>query len=341
MLQLILHIFLWILAILGILLGLLLLMVVLVLFVPVRYQGRAEFDSGIPDLQAGASWLLHLIRVKVSYEKQLSIRAYILFFKIFDSAKPEKEKSAGTKRAGTGGSDQLFPADPEKEKTAKTEKTEETAKIEETEKIEETAKIEETEKIEDIGKIEETTKTDDAAKIKDTQKAEEAQKAEAAKEKEEVKNRKKGNPLSKLIEKVRAFFSKLKGMFLKVRDFFRNIRSYIDLFQKEETHLLSARCKDRIFAVLRSIRPRKLEASLVVGTGSPDTTGYCLAVAGMFYPVFGKNVHIEGDFENTVLKGHVKLKGKIRLIVLVARALQLYFDKELRKFIHTLKREDV
>ena len=79
----------------------------------------------------------------------------------------------------------------------------------------------------------------------------------------------------------------------------------------------------------------------MVGTGSPDTTGYCLAVAGMFYPVFGKNVHIEGDFENTVFKGHVKLKGKIRLIVLVVRALQLYFDKELRRFIHTLKREDV
>ena len=92
--------------------------------------------------------------------------------------------------------------------------------------------------------------------------------------------------------------------------------------------------------MLKSIRPRKLTADLLVGTGSPDSTGYVMAVAGMLYPVFGKSVNITPDFENTIFEGRIFLKGKITVFVILLQALKIFMDKELRRLLKRLKRED-
>ncbi len=69
--------------ILLVILGLLLTAVLLILFVPVRYRADISFD-GKPDGEAAVSWLLHLVRIRVSYHEHADVSGRVLWFKLFD-----------------------------------------------------------------------------------------------------------------------------------------------------------------------------------------------------------------------------------------------------------------
>ena len=96
----------------------------------------------------------------------------------------------------------------------------------------------------------------------------------------------------------------------------------------------------RIRKILKSICPRKLRARILVGTGSPDTTGYLCALYGLLLPKFGRQLDFTADFENKVFEGDFWLKGGIMLYPLLLQAGKIYFDKQLRIFLKELKREE-
>lgn len=81
------HILLMILNITGVvllvILGLIFTAVLLILFVPVRYRADVSFN-GRPDGEAAVSWLLHLIRIQVSYHEHADVSGRVLWFKLFD-----------------------------------------------------------------------------------------------------------------------------------------------------------------------------------------------------------------------------------------------------------------
>ena len=69
--------------ILLVILALLLTAVLLILFVPVRYRADVSFE-GKPDGEAAVSWLLHLVRIRVSYHEHADVSGRVLWFKLFD-----------------------------------------------------------------------------------------------------------------------------------------------------------------------------------------------------------------------------------------------------------------
>ena len=48
---------------------------------------------------------------------------------------------------------------------------------------------------------------------------------------------------------------------------------------------------------------------------------------------------IEPDFEEQIVEGETYIKGRIFVIVLLVAAWKLYFDKDLRKMLKSLKKE--
>ena len=90
-----LHVLLFILKITGIviacILGLVILIVVAVLFVPVRYKADADYHGEFK-AHAKLSWL-GILRVLVSYDEELAIKAKALFITIY-SNNQKKEKTS-------------------------------------------------------------------------------------------------------------------------------------------------------------------------------------------------------------------------------------------------------
>ena len=103
----ILTVLLLILKILGIvllvLLGILLAFLLIVLFVPVRYQGSGYREVGDPvpvHVQLKVTWLLHLVRVSFIYPEEAFLKVKVLFFQILPAK--EKKKKASNKKEADG-----------------------------------------------------------------------------------------------------------------------------------------------------------------------------------------------------------------------------------------------
>ena len=312
MLETLLQIVLWILSFIGItllvVLGLILIVLLFVLFVPIRYSGEFQKNAEVMKLQIKANWLLHLVRVRAEYEKEFLVRAFVLFFKVYDSSKPPKEKKVKEKRS--------------KEKHVKEKKLEQ----------------------ENIPEAKDEVKKETLqGAISDPTPEQEVNETEEIKESEDVNQtdvKEKKPFFVRMKEKIENIICKIKSICDKIKDVVQNIQYYLEILQEEETKALFGRCKTRIFKVLKSIRPRKLKVDAIIGTGSPDTTGYLMAIAGMLYPYFGSSVNIVPDFEKTIFEGQIFIKGRITVFVIVLQALKLLLDKELRNLLKRLKRED-
>lgn len=132
----------------------------------------------------------------------------------------------------------------------------------------------------------------------------------------------------------------ISGLCDKMENIRDNVEYYKERLTAEENRLFLKRTKERIFAVLKSIKPKVLTARVVCGTGAPDTTGYVCAVYGMLYPVIEDRISFTADFENKVLDGELSVKGKVRVVTLVRHGIKILLDKQLKVFLKEMKRED-
>ena len=162
-----------------------------------------------------------------------------------------------------------------------------------------------------------------------------AEAEDAARQAEETGTQKTDRGSSE--KKARFTISGLCDKMEKIRD---NVEYYKERLTAEENRLFLKRTKERIFAVLKSIKPKVLTARVVCGTGSPDTTGYVCAVYGMLYPVIEDRISFTADFENKVLDGELSVKGKVRVVTLVRHGIKILLDKQLKLFLKEMKRED-
>lgn len=162
-----------------------------------------------------------------------------------------------------------------------------------------------------------------------------AEAEDAARQAEETGTQKTDRGSSE--KKARFTISGLCDKMEKIRD---NVEYYKECLTAEENRLFLKRTKERIFAVLKSIKPKVLTARVVCGTGSPDTTGYVCAVYGMLYPVIEDRISFTADFENKVLDGELSVKGKVRVATLVRHGIKILLDKQLKVFLKEMKRED-
>jgi len=306
-----LQIVLQILAIIGIvllcLLGIILLIIGLVLFVPIRYNITGKKEKENIEVLVRAGWLFRLISFWFAYPDEGSNQVKVLGIPVYRLGKAqeaweEKKRQKQEKRS-------------KKRKAPKKE----------------TAVEAEREKQEQPPVASEETAKDTAITTKEIKQSEE--KAE------------KISWWQKLIAKIKAIIEKIKYTIRKICDTLKNINEtkeyYVALFQEETTKSVLIRNKDRIFKLLKKLKPKYLNANLIIGTGSPDTTGYVLALYGMFYGILGETVLITPDFEQAILEGTFQAKGGVRVWTLLCAGIQFYMDEELKTFIGKLKREDL
>lgn len=123
----------------------------------------------------------------------------------------------------------------------------------------------------------------------------------------------------------------------KIKEVWENISYYSALLQEEETALLWDHVKLRLGRVLKNIRPRRIRANVLFGTGSPDTTGYAFGLYGMLLPALGGKVCVTPDFERAVLEGYIDVSGHITLWILIWNTAKLFLDKKLRRFVKKMK----
>lgn len=319
-----LHILLLILKMIGIILlcilGILILTVLCLLFVPVRYRieaVREEGDGAPPVLmRVKVTWLLHLLNVLIRYAGEWNVRIRVTVFPVFRSPKTERS----TKRQKRTKNRQ------KKHERDTTESRRETMESEQSGV---------------------KTKNDNAV----TEEQKTSAGAGSADEKAVSQKQSILDKLRALFRKILVFFKKMKEAFINIqytiRHFCDRIKNAWNAIAFRYEVLTSDRfreawklCQNELGRVLRHIKPKKLEADIIVGMEDPAATGEVLAVCGMLYPLIGSHVNVTGNFEKKCLEGRFFMKGRISGFVLLWAALKLYRNKNLKNIYGLLKKGD-
>jgi hypothetical protein len=79
--------------------------------------------------------------------------------------------------------------------------------------------------------------------------------------------------------------------------------------------------------MLPAVKPTKIVGNLKVGFEDPRTTGLFVAGASLLFPYANGNANLEADFEEKVLEGDLRIKGKLRLGTLAWFATKMAINK--------------
>ncbi|MCM1568263.1 MAG: hypothetical protein NC081_02310 [Roseburia sp.] len=301
--------------ILLILLGIIIAFLLLLLFFPIGYKVYLNRTAEEFTVRLRASWLFGLLRFCYSYPEPGDFRVKLAFFTLYSSSGSGRDKETH-KKAGK---------DKARQKKRRGKKAEQAK--------EETGEKKENRKEANPGGVRQDSETPKSEKMQGQQR--EASKDESTSDSAKTLSGEE-QKLSKL-EKIKYTIQKIYD---KIKDIFENITFYTELLQQKDTRGLLGHAGRRFGRIMRHIRPRSLQAELLIGTGSPDTTGYLLAVYSILLPWMGRpeNIRLTADFEQAVFRGRVRARGFVMVFRLLSNGVLLILDKRIGRIYEKIKK---
>ena len=351
------HIILLILKIAGIvllsLLGILILLVLMVLFVPVRYNISADYHSRLT-ANIKISWLLNVLRLKASYANDLSVKAYAMFFKIFDN-NSDKEKKQKNKE-GDKYIDDMYGADSSQEtagqyaagrqnETSGAGNSQDTAV--QVEALEAEKAVADKKMVAD----EALEKTDEkASRSSSKERLEESRSNNQHNEDDKHNRQSVSQPHKKkdLIGRLKAALNSVKDKLISIKSKFKKLlKAIVDkkrsawqkindlkvIINDEENKELVRLIKKELKELIREITPVKYDVNVRYGCEEPYMTGRILGVIAVIYGITGVQFNITPEFEQKVLEGDIYMKGRVRIYRLLLIALRVYKNNRFRKLV--------
>jgi hypothetical protein len=269
--------FLDVLAILGIILLVILLIVILlvalILFSPISYRVEGKKQGEEMLLGAKVQYLLGMLRIRYVYPDPGKAVVKFLCFTIYEFD-PGAEKSDGSK-----GTDKA--AD-----SKKSEKTDETNQqslsgneMSDAEKVSDPADPAAAEGAlpQVLPQEESVTPAKESAHAPDdSANADAAENTDSANA-DTAENADSGSKIAKIKYTILGYCGTIK-------EIAHTIRYYWEIAKHPQTKQVVSDLLNRLWGILKHIRPRKIEANLVIGTGECDTTGYLCGIYGVFQP---------------------------------------------------------
>lgn len=346
------HIILLILKIAGIvllsLLGILILLVLMVLFVPVRYNISADYHSRLT-AKVKISWLLNVLRLKASYDNDLSVKAYALFFKILDNnsdkAKKQKDREADKYIDDMYGEDSgqdaagQYAGSRQNEAGSAGNSQDTAVQVEALEKTDEKASRSTSKE-----KLEEITKEADTKPPKESESNSQYNNDNKHNKQSVSQSHKKKDLISRLKaafnsvkDRLISIKNKLKKFIKAIADKKRSVEQKINdlkaIINDEENKELVRLIKKELKELIKEITPVKYDVNVRYGCEEPYMTGRILGVLAVIYGITGVQFNITPEFEQKVLEGDIYMKGRVRIYRLLLIALRMYKNNRFRKLV--------
>lgn len=315
-------VFLLILKIIGItlliIIGVVITVLLLVLFVPIRYKLYAEKKED-EDFKAvaKATWLLSFLTIKAEYCKELYYRVKILFFCIKKSDNLNNKKS--------------------EKNNISSEKTE--PEINE-DIISDDYLLEETDiKPYDASHIEIEKNEDYHSEYMEENEEPSTENTEKNEDDEPSLIEKISFAINKIKDIIRNFDNKINGIVLKIKDIINDTNYYIDAVNDKKNQDAFILIKDKLILVLKDIRPRKIKGFLRYGSEDPESTGKVISIYSILFPVIHDKIQFISEYDREVFEGNLLIKGRITVAVLLYAFVKVYFNKDAKRMIKIFKKE--
>ncbi|MDD2972951.1 MAG: hypothetical protein PHE02_12575 [Lachnospiraceae bacterium] len=324
-------------------------LLILILFCPIRYGLRASYDD---DLEAYASvhWLLHILSVRATYKGESNVVVRVFGIPIYRSDAPKKEtdKTENNSRKNRNKKNEQTTKD---RKTSQAENSETKISVEKENTVFQKTDPKETEdkqgEKEQDPQGHKDSKNANSNSIKDeipddekNTSIESDSKIESTSQTERIVRK-----ISAFCEKIYKFFQKIKytilGIYDTIKTIYHNLAYYNHVLHSTEMQEAISLCRKQFITIWKNIRPRKYQLYLHIGNEDPSVIGEIMAFFGMLYPFVGSYVTIAPEFDRSVLEVDCKAKGRITVFILLKVLLTIYFNKNLKRVLQLLKKEDL
>lgn len=333
-------------------LGLILLVVVLVLFVPIRYKADVNYENAL-NAAARVRWLWPLVNVKVTFDgKKLKLAARVLGIPVFVQdpdedpekkrkkeekkekkrlKKEEKERRKAAKKAGKETEKSHGQTESGNKPAVRTDEESSGENIKDDVPSGENIKddVLSGENSADIISFSEYTGSESTC---DT--AQREQENGRACREQESKPGRIVSSIKKIFGKIRNIFVKIGSIFGKLKNIAGNIghkKDVISRFWNNGKNRKAFRFLLGILKkVLKHIMPRRIKGTVEFGMDDPSSTGKILGGVYAFYGYIPKKLHIYPDFTGKRIFADVTAGGSIRLFTLLRLGLKVLRSREFK-----------
>ena len=331
--------------ILLILLGLVIVLVSLVLFVPVRYQLQVAMDEDV-NAKATVSYLFHVVHLAVTYsDKEPKGKLRILGIPVYNFFPSEEEKKKKEELERCKEEKRKKKMQKQKEKQRKKRKknkkqSPKTGKVKKDNVIEMEAKpqkkqsnLEKTDSQKQLSTSLEKIEGNFITKIETSESSEEtSEKTQGIWGKIKDMYIKAKLFLEKVVDKVKNIKYTIINFINKIKHGKKVFFWYVELLSKEESKSAIRKAKHQLGRLWKHVSPRVFQGTVQFGFEDPATTGDIFSKICMIYPLYAGHVVVIPNFEESVFKGNLLLKGRIRMAVLLHIGWKVGFDEEIRNF---------
>lgn len=298
-----------ILKIIGILILIPIVLLLILLIFPICYQIEGDFDGKSPKAQVKVSWAVIFLRAKAFYEEELNFGIRIFEIPIYDSRKEHWSVFGEHKKK-----------DKKKHKKRSDSKKKQKNKKNNKKRVE---KKKSTYPSEDVFNLtwdekEERTKTSTTRKM--YERSESKIDKTTDKEKEFFGKR--------IVNFLKKCYNRCKNFITKIRKITNKMEMIGDLLEDEDIIDAVKRIKRYGVNGVKLLLPQKLNAKITFGFEDPYYTGKVLGWIAALIPIYGDHIDITPDFEKRILKGELKIKGRIRRYKILYLLWKVYKDKD-------------
>ena len=278
------------------------LLLILLIF-PICYQIEGDFDGKSPKAQVKVSWAVIFLRAKAFYEEELNFGIRIFGIPIYDSRKEhwsvfgehkEKDKKKHKKKH------KKRPDSKKKQNNKKNNKK----------RVEKKKSTYPSEDVFDLTWDEKSEDKISESKIEKT----------TDKEKEFFGKR--------IVNFLKKCYNRCKNFITKIRKITNKMEMIGDLLEDEDIIDAVKRIKRYGVNGVKLLLPQKLNAKITFGFEDPYYTGKVLGWTAALIPIYGDHINITPDFEKRILKGELKIKGRIRRYKILYLLWKVYKDKD-------------
>ena len=274
----------------------------LVLLVPIRYEGSVSYKKKVLRAHAGISWLFRLVQILFDFKAgrgllRIRLLGRNLLKRTFGGNKKKQETAAAPEQAGTAGDGGV------------SESKAEAVGVELAEGRKESPAQTPTQAARSEPEPEAPASASHEAPVYESEPA-------AAPGEESVAVEEEENKLAAWKQKYCAAKAFLE-----------------DLENQRTLRLLLASLK----SVLRHLLPTHFELKGTLGFSDPALTGRIIGLIYALQAIYGDNIQVTACFEESIIEGEMRLKGRIRLGTLVVIAVRVLLNRNFRRLLRKLK----
>ena len=295
------------------LLGLFIVLLLLVLFVPVRYRFKGYYKENEFVCHGKITWLLHLVSLSLDYEKEFITSAKILGINI-SSLLEGRNKTSEAKKEHAKPKEQ--PASADGDSSSK-------------------------ESDSNLKRL-----PPESANLPTV--AEGCSDSDTVNNQEVKKNifQRIKELYYKIKEKCVSVYNKICEFIFKIKQFISDVLTkkekieyYISILKREDTKQAFSLCKKRLMKMVKHLLPKKMKVHLRLGMEDASATGYILGVYSVLPEYIRKKIILQAEFERQIIECDYTMKGYANAFHFLRHILVVVFDKNCKSFYNIVKKE--